>query len=886
MFNHYYDLVLTILTKLDSDIRLNVYIGVTGLMISIIVFIADLISNNEYELEKKLILKKTKIVQTIFWCIAIFFMLVSFPLVASNYNSSENIKNAIVNCNLLYIALQLILNFFITVFMIKVYYIFKTTVNLKSNSEYFNSELNKFVEDKVSNLDKESMEASLSDKEKLEQEFKRFIKKNNEVSDTSTIEVFDEELYVPIVSNRNGIIKSYNYDSIESIINNILNTDNKQTQENDSSAKPFIIFSKGIGDRVIKNETIGYCLKEYKTYFSSFNNCIIYNRYEIYIDDELNIIHKYYFGKADDFFGATEFDETRFLLNYFLYLYDNKLDGVRIVAISRLEEYIRKIKNDSHKLMQYSNFLDSISLVAYSNDIYEEFQQINNLILYDYYLLLKIEKIDKKKVAFDFSSNYFRYNYYMVKKNDDVRYYDHLLSNLLSFICELLKKQNYEELDVVLNNVTLEHNFNINEELDEKNRLNLQFAIGIIVCYKVLFDRNEIDLSCGKKVLLRIIKWLDTFFINTHDAAQLIVNFRSIYFSNSSIQKIYHYLDLNLFDHEYESSWSSISIDEKIVLRELLAITSIYTVSKEIITSHSFSKEDRSYYEQLSKIIMDSSKTKFEEILEINFNSELYKELLNSIIEMAKTKETEYEITEKLDNNLMNEFEKLLKENLSKGLLLEDYLKKNNKIKYSKLKLKRAFGINELIPRETFFKNSNEYKYYMDLYNGIFDIIKEQEFVKTINKFSIICDTTVESYLENITNPEDYLVIANDINKSKIKYYDSISDKIIYNNHVTDLLSISEIDGIILIEKKYLPILQYFQYDESYEKGKIEGTTFYELLDCSSNEALRKEIIDSSDWEKGNIDNPDEDLKRYCRIRVFSSFRFIRVKGAKAYIFK
>lgn len=65
--------IIRLLTTLDSDIRRDIFIGVTGLMIAIIIFIAEIISNKDYDLEKRVILNKTKIISNMKFCIIVFF---------------------------------------------------------------------------------------------------------------------------------------------------------------------------------------------------------------------------------------------------------------------------------------------------------------------------------------------------------------------------------------------------------------------------------------------------------------------------------------------------------------------------------------------------------------------------------------------------------------------------------------------------------------------------------------------------------------------------------------------------------------------------------------------------------------------------------------------
>ena len=56
-----YNFLFEYICILDNDIRRDIFIGVTGITIAIVIFIAEVISNKKNELEKKLILSITKI---------------------------------------------------------------------------------------------------------------------------------------------------------------------------------------------------------------------------------------------------------------------------------------------------------------------------------------------------------------------------------------------------------------------------------------------------------------------------------------------------------------------------------------------------------------------------------------------------------------------------------------------------------------------------------------------------------------------------------------------------------------------------------------------------------------------------------------------------------
>ena len=54
--------VKNMLEKLDGDLRVNIYIGITAIFFAIVIFIAEIVSNEKIETFKNMILKKTRII--------------------------------------------------------------------------------------------------------------------------------------------------------------------------------------------------------------------------------------------------------------------------------------------------------------------------------------------------------------------------------------------------------------------------------------------------------------------------------------------------------------------------------------------------------------------------------------------------------------------------------------------------------------------------------------------------------------------------------------------------------------------------------------------------------------------------------------------------------
>ena len=876
-----YDRLLKLLYLLDSDIRRDIFIGVTGLTVAIIVFIAEAISNKEYELEKRVILDKTKIINNLKFCIMIFLIMLLSSIVISSYDIST--ESVYIQNDCLYIILQIIINVLIIIFMYKTYNIFKIAVKLNTDKEYFNKELDNYINKRSFEIETDATSKSLENLNKLKQNFDDYIKNNKILSADIYGVGFSEKSYIPIYTNKRGIIKNFNYKKIDSIIESISDVSIEESKEYLPKDEPVFVFAKQIGDKVEKDTIIGYCLKGYKVYFQDFSNSIIYDEHSMYIADEIKLINKNLLDLASDFSEPDDFDETNKLFNYFNYLYQNNLNGVRKFALYQLEETARNLYKDKYKNHRYVIFLNRISSLAYKDENFEEYQQISRLIFFLYYQQLKIDGNDTKKVAYNFANNYFKYDYFSIKKNNDIRFYDELMSNLLRFICSLIKEKEFDVISILFKNILLEHDRHISDEFDEKDILNLQFAIGIIQCLMMFIDKNNISVE-DKKEIVDIINWARQYFINTYDAWQIVINFKKYCNKKTSIQDVYDHLEFDFVNHEYLSSWSGWHIDEKLILKEVLYSFKIRTVFKDSINYDEITKDDKYYFSSLLELISSNEKTKYEKELNINYSSDNLIESLKSVIKDSEKKEEEFIKNNQLDKNKLNEFEKIIKETAFKSSELDDYLNNLNKIEKNSIKIKRVCGINQLIPRDVFFENYGGHEMLAEQFGSIFDPAKEREFISKIDSISSISEDNINNVLIQIDKIEDYLLITNYSNCDDINSYDGYSEFVMINDKKLQIMKFPKIDSIYLIEKKYLPKLQYCDFDEEYNKNNIEGSLYYELNDCSKDADLRDEIIEKSNWlsEKGNIEEQNEYLKQQCRLKLFMAFKFLKIKNSKA----
>lgn len=885
LFLKLYELLLKISYILNSDIRRDIFIGITGLTVAIIIFIAEVISSKEYELEKRVILSKTNIINNMKFCIFIYFIMFLSSIVKSTYDSPNEI--IYIQSDVLYIILQLTINVLILVFMYKTFNLFKISVKLNIDKEYFNKELDSYVNKRSVEIEKEASKKSLKNIKKLKQDFETYLEKRNSLSNDSLGVGFSEEVYAQIYTNKRGIIKNYNYKTIDTIIESIDNVSIEETMDYHPNNEPIFVFTRQIGDKVEKNSIVGYCLKNYKKYFKDFSNCIVYDENSMYIGDEIKLINENLLELANNFSEPNDFDDNNKLFNYFNYLYQNDLNGVRKFSIYQLEETARLVYKDKYKNNKYAVFLNSISSLAFSNDNYDEYQQISRLIFFLYYQQLKIDGNDIKKVAYNFANHYFKYDYFSIRKNSDIRFYDELMANLLRFICVLIREKKFDVISILFKNVLLEHDMHINDDFEEKDILNLQFATGIIQCLMMLIDKKETSEE-DKKAITNIIHWTKQYFINTYDAWQIIINFKKYYYKKSSIQDVYDHLEFDFIDHEYLSSWSSWHIDEKIILKELLCAFKIRTVFNDSINYDEITKDDKYYYKSLLEIISSTEQTKFEKVLNINninnINNSNLIESLKLAISDSEKKEEEYIKNHQLDNKKMNDFEKIIKEEAIKNNELEDYLNKLNKIEYIDFKIKRVCGTNQLIPRDIFFEDYGGYEIIAKQLGGIFEPAKEKEFIKIIDSISKTVEDDLNDIIKTTNNIEDYLLITNYTNYDLINGYDGYSDFVLIDEKKLEIIKFPQIRSIYLIEKKDLPKLQYCKFNEELNQDNIDGNLYYEINDCSKDENLRNEIIEKSSWlsEKGSIENQNEYLKKQCVLKIFMAFKFHKVKNSKS----
>lgn len=865
-----------VLEVLKQDYISNIYIGVTGILVAIVIFIAEVIKDQNNELNKKIILCKTNIKNYIVYILCIFFYMLIINML--KYNNENGIGDFY---NIIYLITHSLLLIFVIISICITGMMFRLTLRLNTEKDYFNEELEKYINKKVINLERRANNQNNKKHKKEEIEFRKFLKEQEIYFNDETI-IKENPEYEPIYPVKNGIIGKYDYKKLIDMA--IYFNNQKITEENYSVDNKNIVYIPNyIGKKVSKKEPVFYCLKQYKNIFNNLSDMVIYTDNRLFIDDEIKLINTALFNMASEYEEPDAYDENSRLYNYFKYLYDNKLYGIKSLALVNIEEYYRKIYNNYSKNRQFTRFLDLLSFLAYSNDDYDDFEYINNIELYLYVHQLDEKETDIKKIAYNFANNMFRFNLYSVKKNLDIRYYDNLMSILLKFIIYLIKTCNYEAINVLLDNILMERINYKNNELDEYDIINFQFSCGIVYCLIMMSNHNMLKQQF-LTTIKRIINYLENFLINLYDAWDATIYFKKYFDKKTCVQKVYNNFDFEFVDHEYQNSWGGWCIDTTIVLKEFLFIFQIDFTNINAINKKQISRKDKYFYKNLLDLIKSKEPTELDKFLKLKYNNSSIVEALNIAINEAENKEKEYNRINKLDDNKVKKFMELIKQNIQKESCFTNSLKKYNKIKESKTKLKEVFGINQLIPREFFFDEVGGYETVANNYCEALNIGIEKEYVKKLETKSTKSTETLEKVLDKIDNLEDYIIVSNYLSKRYFNQfdYDYKENIIIYKNKKIPIINIPQINGIILLKKDDLPVINFCDFDEEWNSKFINNSLYFEFVDCSEDEALRKEIINNSAWlkEKGTIAEQDNYLKECCRIRLYLAYTITQNENA------
>ena len=169
------------LNLINLDYLTQIYIGITGVLIAIVIFIAESLKG-PYELKNKIILKNTNIKRNVIIIVIVFIYFIACNMF--EYNKYIDIKTT---HNLHYIITGSISLLLVVISAYLTGRMFCISLKLKTSKNFFNKKLEEFIHNNTLKLAKKEKKRNLIDKNK---KLKLFIKEQTvyfEISSKSDI---------------------------------------------------------------------------------------------------------------------------------------------------------------------------------------------------------------------------------------------------------------------------------------------------------------------------------------------------------------------------------------------------------------------------------------------------------------------------------------------------------------------------------------------------------------------------------------------------------------------------------------------------------------------------------------------------------------------------
>ena len=849
-----------IFEPLNIDTRVNVFIGIMSILVAVVIFIAETINQNKYETQKRFILKETKLKCNIILAIIILtscFIKSILPYQENNDNNS----NIII---LSFFITELVLNVAIIVSIIRTILLFSISIKFNTDSDVYNEKYDEYIRERLDKINGKN--AKYSNRKLPKTSMKDIIKEFPKYFSTNDKKV---EGYYKVQSLKNGILKSYNKGPIQNIVDKIEDVLNEKDKY-EPITKPIVIFPLEAGSKINRGVTIAYYLKEYKGLEELIRKTLILDDNIPYQDNEINLILRDIFDMADK--DIYNYDNNLRLFNFYEYLYKNNMQSLINISMEYIRTIYIKYRRKYLKNKEFARFLSGLSSLAYKYEDYEHYEIIINYIYYLHRDQLYLTK-DTRQVACDFVENTITYKYYVTRKNEDSIYYDEIISVLLRFIFDLLEKRKYDAINDIFENAMFDFTNYNDDELNGHDVVDLQFCFGFIEGLIVLNNKNHF-IESDKEPLNRLIEKIETFFVFTYDSVKIIELFQKYYDYYSNVRSVYENFEFYFMNKKYKKSFSIIHIDKMIILKEYLYLFEFTQGNIDSIIEENVSKDDKYFFIKfLEHINSKEELSELDRLLDIKFDNKNLIKILEKLIRICKKQEDEFNRKTKLNEEQQKNFQAKMFEELEKGNELIKFLKRENKYIKSEEKGSNPFGINQLIGRELFFKKSYGIDYLVRDFAIVINSAISKKYINKLDSISKKSDKYLEKAINSINNIEDYVIITSPLNRQLFPKY-SYSEKMVQvKDKKIDIIELPKVKDIYIVEKESMPVIKMkeigeeFLYNDTYI---IKNDIAYQLIDCSKNEKLRKEIISNSDWikEKGTEEEQDEYLKGMCAFKL------------------
>ena len=769
--------------KILAKNRINIFIGITAFLISIIIFIAQIISSKDVlEVEKKAYLKSIKIINLL--KDSIILLLICW------ISSIFKYFNYIKLINILYIIIELLINISIIIISFKVIKQFKDIIYIYINIDKKKNILLKYINELINKYERELSKYTINYKNNRDFLLNKI--NNNRLKYQVT---YDNTNKYEIKYNKSGYIENINYKKLNKII--------KKLDDNES-----IIITKLPGDKIYINETI--FITNNDKYANELLNIIKLDDNNTYNEIQLHNVFKQLIESESN---NNIFDINNLLTEIYLDLINNKKD--EIIAIFNNELYseyndkfiiLNKLNDyDVHKLKLRILFLKRILSKIISNENNNNYS-ISIIDFINEICTIMLLRVNNSEDFIDYYVDDITNYLLVITKNNKL--YETVLYNLLYIIVILLNNKLIKEYEILVNNLY------IDDDLLLKYNYNIEFILGIIKLYIVLDtkdkEHNTSFVIDNKLVLKNNYDKLCNMFLDNQNIE--ISKFISTYKKSNRIRQCSNIMDFLVLKEKYSKHHFGVYISIGDLLNYIFAnkYLSIYYDKNNALKYLSI--DDNKILYNIKKFHLNSNLKDIitiEEymILEIN-------EYIDDMILIINNKYQNYinnlDITKEIEEYINYLINMLDINNLYNGIIP---IENKNIVRH------KEYTIKDNIPKESFKINltKNAFKNYEKEFNKY--IIDKINNVLINNSIKI--EKSLDEVLKSIKDISNYIILTNITIYRKIgniyKYKDINIPvyKILNNNYFNK-------DNIILINKKYLPIIKTYKLSNNNDYKKVD----------------------------------------------------------------
>lgn len=776
MFFNVLCILKNFLSDFNFDNALTIFCGVIGILIAVVIFIAEIISDrNTSKIEKEIILNNINILKLIYNSIGVFiFFLFSFVINDTKYIF---LFNDIGLLSLYLLAISAI-GYIIYIFC-NVYKCFKSIIMYKMNDKYRFEMIKAYLKKEVS--------IYYNEKDLLKNKLE---KNSNEFNKNIDSKQFDDYLCSRTIetpyffsSPEHGIIENIDCCRLAIVIDSFLSKLKKEYNGKTLYLK--VCFYKNIGESIFNGENIfGIDIASDNEDIKKF---LLKNLYDLYIAifgcikiNNSDINYEKLTRKISDIFKLITDDDSAFAFKFVKELYSiydksEYSDIIDLFNSSFFNNILFKIENnfdisfeEEAKFKNYIYYCVSLELELEKNKI----SIIPRIMSACRYLINKSK--DSKNVSFYFSTKILNNLFYGIKDKNNRKIYDAFLAELLLVIVSLFKEKKLDELSIIFNNIKI---YDKEKNIDS----NLLFCLGVVKIISVYYDKDKNFIIENQEKIENIINIMLKNIIKLNKKIYFFNYVRYIVRNEGEYSKIIstiRSIEFNILKDDYSNSWAGFCCDEKEMSMLLFAILKEkagieFVLTKEDITidmNNVLNCFNSSSFDDKYKVIFSIDKDDFDCIKE---------NLVTPCINVCKEK-----VSETINKNDISNRISLFEEKIQKKLDINEIVSFNVP-EYSEDIIDKPIIITDNIDILYFYSLNNNYQRILDNYLCFFEKIIHGMIRDKINENILKSYDSLDLFFSDVDNVEEYYIFTSTYNKKYVDDYTYNGKKIkkVYLNY-------------------------------------------------------------------------------------------------------